>query len=166
MWLPLRLHICRTCTLAHHLSLGSSMVRASYRSSWWLKVAYQIEQEKINSISPNANVLFSFCLKSWIFHYPYGFHISCKIWHILLEVLSPLEILLPRLQTRTSGATAVSSTWIMSWTTNYFSETGKSDRNQDMQTKTMPKKAMRVIEPSSPDQCQRKEWIPIKSSRS
>ena len=26
-------HICRTCTLAHHLSLGSSIVRASQRSS-------------------------------------------------------------------------------------------------------------------------------------
>ena len=32
-WLPLRSHICRICTLARHLSLGSSMVRASYRSS-------------------------------------------------------------------------------------------------------------------------------------
>ena len=32
-WLLLRQHICRTCTLAHHLSLGSSMVRASHRSS-------------------------------------------------------------------------------------------------------------------------------------
>ena len=26
-------HICQTCTLAHHLSLGNSMVRASYWSS-------------------------------------------------------------------------------------------------------------------------------------
>ena len=32
-WLPPRSHICRTCTLARHLSLGSSMVRASHRSS-------------------------------------------------------------------------------------------------------------------------------------
>ena len=32
-WLPLRSHISRTCTLAHHMSLGSSMVRASHRSS-------------------------------------------------------------------------------------------------------------------------------------
>ena len=32
-WLPLRSPIYRTCTLAHHLSLGSSMVRASQRSS-------------------------------------------------------------------------------------------------------------------------------------
>ena len=31
-WLPLRSHICRTYTLADHLSLGSSMVRASHRS--------------------------------------------------------------------------------------------------------------------------------------
>ena len=32
-WLPLRSHLCRTCTWAHHLSLGSSMVRTSHRSS-------------------------------------------------------------------------------------------------------------------------------------
>ena len=32
-WLPLRSHICRTCNLARHLSLGSWMVRASHRSS-------------------------------------------------------------------------------------------------------------------------------------
>ena len=32
-WLPHGLHICRLCTLARHLNLGSSMVRASYRSS-------------------------------------------------------------------------------------------------------------------------------------
>ena len=30
---PLRSHMCRTCTLAHHLSLGSSMVEASHRLS-------------------------------------------------------------------------------------------------------------------------------------
>ena len=33
LWVPLRSHISRTSTLAHHLSLGSSMVRASYLSS-------------------------------------------------------------------------------------------------------------------------------------
>ena len=33
MWLPLRSHICRTYTLAYHLRLGSSMTRASHRSS-------------------------------------------------------------------------------------------------------------------------------------
>ena len=32
-WLTLRSHICRTCTLAYYLSLGSSMVTASLRSS-------------------------------------------------------------------------------------------------------------------------------------
>ena len=32
-WLPLRQHICRTFTLARHLSIGSSIVRASHRSS-------------------------------------------------------------------------------------------------------------------------------------
>ena len=31
-WAP-EPHICRTCTLARHLNLGSSMVRAPYRSS-------------------------------------------------------------------------------------------------------------------------------------
>ena len=31
--LPLMSHISRTCTLAYHLSLGSSMIRASHRSS-------------------------------------------------------------------------------------------------------------------------------------
>ena len=33
LMLPLRLHICQTCTLACHLSLGNSMIRASHRSS-------------------------------------------------------------------------------------------------------------------------------------
>ena len=32
-WLALKSHICRSYTLARHLSLGSSMIRASYRSS-------------------------------------------------------------------------------------------------------------------------------------
>ena len=32
-WLPLRSHICRTCTWAHHLSLDGSMVKASHLSS-------------------------------------------------------------------------------------------------------------------------------------
>ena len=32
-WLPLRLHICRTGTLGHHLNFGSSIFRASHRSS-------------------------------------------------------------------------------------------------------------------------------------
>ena len=32
-WFPHRQHTCRTCTSAHHLGLGSSMVRVSHRSS-------------------------------------------------------------------------------------------------------------------------------------
>ena len=32
-WLPLRQHICQTCNIARHLSLGHSMVTASHRSS-------------------------------------------------------------------------------------------------------------------------------------
>ena len=32
-WLPLRCQICRTYTLAYHLSLGRSTVRVSHQSS-------------------------------------------------------------------------------------------------------------------------------------